>query len=336
MAFVGRRGQLRRHGVTGIGILQNTVDAGIRTLVTALYPGIFGDVDDFHVYKFQSDVIAVGLDIYCVLRPKAAQVYASGQGLIAGLDDDGLGIVVVVSTAMAGLTVRALHDKSLGQAGSGSVDNGVVMEVLLHCKRTEFVPCVRLVQMLFDVDHFLGVGTFDIEGGVVPAVFLTLEEEKHFSEEKMVEALYVAAGIGGVIANRAFLAGAAGGCQAEIGSASAMAAGGVAYLMGGDAEQISHAAALALKNLLGLACDPVAGLVEVPCVKRNVMGAVNAMTSSDMVMAGITSKIPPDEVIDAMRAIGRSMSEDIRETGKGGLAGTPTGVAIRERMAGTL
>ena len=172
--------------------------------------------------------------------------------------------------------------------------------------------------------------------GVVPAVFLTLEEEKHFSEEKMVEALYVAAGIGGVIANRAFLAGAAGGCQAEIGSASAMAAGGVTYLMGGDAVQISHAAALALKNLLGLACDPVAGLVEVPCVKRNVMGAVNAMTSSDMVMAGITSKIPPDEVIDAMRAIGRSMSEDIRETGKGGLAGTPTGVAIRERMAGTL
>ena len=89
-------------------------------------------------------------------------------------------------------------------------------------------------------------------------------------------------------------------------------------------------------RVLGLACDPVAGLVEVPCVKRNVMGAVNAMTSSDMVMAGITSKIPPDEVIDAMRAIGRSMSEDIRETGKGGLAGTPTGVAIRERMAGTL
>lgn len=170
--------------------------------------------------------------------------------------------------------------------------------------------------------------------GVVPAVFLTLQEEKHFPEDKMVEALFVAAGIGGVIASRAFLAGAAGGCQAEIGSASAMAAGGVAFLMGGDGEQISHAAALALKNLLGLACDPVAGLVEVPCVKRNVMGAVNALTSADMVMAGIRSKIPPDEVIDAMRAIGKSMSEDIRETGKGGLAGTPTGVAIRERISG--
>ncbi len=172
--------------------------------------------------------------------------------------------------------------------------------------------------------------------GVVPAVFLTLQEEKGYTEDQMVEALYVAAGIGGVIASRAFLAGAAGGCQAEIGSASAMAAGGVAYLMGGNAEQIANAAALALKNLLGLACDPVAGLVEVPCVKRNVMGAVNALTSADITMAGISSKIPPDEVIDAMRSIGRNMNEDIRETGKGGLAGTPTGVEIRERMAGSL
>ena len=172
--------------------------------------------------------------------------------------------------------------------------------------------------------------------GVVPAVFLSVQEERGFSEECMVEALYVAAGIGGVIANRAFLAGAAGGCQAEIGSASAMAAGGVTYLLGGGADEIANAAALALKNLLGLACDPVAGLVEVPCVKRNVMGAVNAMTSADMTMAGIFSKIPPDEVIDAMRSIGRSMNEYIRETGKGGLAGTPTGVEIRDRMAGTL
>lgn len=169
--------------------------------------------------------------------------------------------------------------------------------------------------------------------GVVPAVFLTLQEERGYREEQMVEALYVAAGIGGVIASRAFLAGAAGGCQAEIGSASAMAAGGVVHLLGGSAREIANAAALALKNLLGLACDPVAGLVEVPCVKRNVMGAVNAMTSADMTMAGIFSRIPPDEVIDAMRSIGRSMHEDIRETGKGGLAGTPTGVEIRERMA---
>ena len=169
--------------------------------------------------------------------------------------------------------------------------------------------------------------------GVVPAVFLTMQEEKHFSEDKMVEALYVAAGIGGVIASRAFLSGAAGGCQAEIGSASAMAAGGLTYLMGGNAEEISNASALALKNLLGLACDPVAGLVEVPCVKRNVIGAVNALTAADMTMAGIFSRIPPDEVIDAMRSVGRNMPEDIRETGKGGLAGTPTGIEISERMS---
>ena len=169
--------------------------------------------------------------------------------------------------------------------------------------------------------------------GVVAAVFLGIQEREQVSEEKMTEALYVAAGIGGVIASRAFLSGAAGGCQAEIGSASAMAAGGLVYLLGGDAEGIANAAALALKNLLGLACDPVAGLVEVPCVKRNVMGAVNAITSAELTMAGIRSKIPPDEVIDAMRSIGRGMSEEIRETGKGGLAGTQTGIHYRETMS---
>lgn len=168
--------------------------------------------------------------------------------------------------------------------------------------------------------------------GVIPAVFISVQEERGFTDEQMTEALFVAAGIGGVIAHRAFLAGAAGGCQAEIGSASAMAAGAIAYLMGSDASGIAHAAAIALKNLLGLVCDPVAGLVEVPCVKRNVIGAVNAMTSCDMVLAGMGSKIPPDEVIDAMRAVGRNMPENVRETGTGGLAATPTGVEMRERI----
>ena len=168
--------------------------------------------------------------------------------------------------------------------------------------------------------------------GVIPAVFITVQEEMEYTDEQMTEALFVAAGIGGVIAHRAFLAGAAGGCQAEIGSASSMAAGAICYLQGGDATQIAHAAAIAMKNLLGLACDPVAGLVEVPCVKRNVIGAVNAMTSCDMVLAGMSSKIPPDEVFDAMRAVGRSMPENVRETGTGGLAATPTGVAMREKI----
>ncbi len=168
--------------------------------------------------------------------------------------------------------------------------------------------------------------------GVLPAVFLSLEEEKKYPVEEMVKALYVSAGIGGIIAQRASVSGAAGGCQAEIGAASAMAAGGVAFLMGGNAEAISHAAAMAMKNLLGLACDPVAGLVEVPCVKRNVIGAVNALTAADLAGAGIRSRIPPDEVFDAMRNVGRMLPEDLKETGKGGLAATPTGIAFRDNL----
>lgn len=164
--------------------------------------------------------------------------------------------------------------------------------------------------------------------GVLPAVLLTYQETYHVTDEKMTEALYVAAGIGGVIGTRASLSGAQGGCQAEIGSASAMAAGALVYLDGGSSEEIVHAAALALKGLLGLACDPVAGLVEVPCVKRNVIGSVNAVTSADMARAGIVSRIPPDEVIDAMRSIGSHMPAEIRETGAGGLAATKTGQKI--------
>ena len=161
--------------------------------------------------------------------------------------------------------------------------------------------------------------------GVVPAVLLSLQERFAYSDEEMTKALLVAAGIGGVIASRAFIAGAAGGCQAEIGSASAMAAGAAAFLQGGDSDTICHAAAMALKNLLGLACDPVGGLVEVPCVKRNVIGALSALSATDMALAGVRSKIPPDEVIDAMRSIGVAMPSCIKETGKGGLAMTPEG-----------
>ncbi|MFN2927408.1 L-serine ammonia-lyase, iron-sulfur-dependent, subunit alpha [Lachnospiraceae bacterium YH-ros2228] len=170
--------------------------------------------------------------------------------------------------------------------------------------------------------------------GVMPAVLLTLQEKYGYSDEKMAEALFVAGGIGGVIASRASLSGAEGGCQAEIGAASAMTAGAAVYLQGGSDRQIANAAALALKSLLGLSCDPVAGLVEVPCVKRNVIGAVNALTACDMTLAGIESKIPPDEVFDAMGSIGRNMDESIRETGTGGLAGTPTGRKIRSMMRG--
>lgn len=168
--------------------------------------------------------------------------------------------------------------------------------------------------------------------GVVPAVLLPLCEREHYTQHELLEALYVASGIGAVIASRASISGAAGGCQAEIGTASAMAAGALVSLRGGTNEQIGHAVAMALKNLMGLVCDPVAGLVEVPCVKRNVIGAVNAISAADMALAGIESRIPVDEVIDAMGEVGRRMPVEFRETALGGLAATPTGKAVKERM----
>ena len=164
--------------------------------------------------------------------------------------------------------------------------------------------------------------------GVIPAVFLTAQEKMGYTDDKMAEALYISAGVGAVIAENASIAGAAGGCQAEIGSASAMAAAGFTWLQGGSAEMAAHASAMALKNMLGLACDPVCGLVEIPCVKRNVSGAVNAVTSSQMALAGIKSAIPVDEVIDAMRRIGNELPLSLRETAQGGLATTKTAKEI--------
>lgn len=169
--------------------------------------------------------------------------------------------------------------------------------------------------------------------GVIPAVLLSYAAKCKTSEEEMVKALYVAAGIGEVIATSASISGAEGGCQAEIGSASAMAAGALTYLEGGDNEQIVHAAALALKNMLGLTCDPVGGLVEVPCIKRNVSGAVNAAVSSQMAMAGIQSAIAPDEVIDSMRRIGRLLPACLKETSQEGLAITPSAQHIAKKLA---
>lgn len=166
--------------------------------------------------------------------------------------------------------------------------------------------------------------------GVMPAVLIPLQARDGLEDQKMVEALFVAAGFGQVIATRASISGAEGGCQAEVGSASGMAAAALVYLMDGTPEQMAHACTLALANTLGLVCDPVGGLVEVPCISRNVMGAANALTCAEMALAGVESVIPCDEVIDAMRAVGEVLPDALRETGTGGLAATPTGRRLAE------
>ncbi len=168
--------------------------------------------------------------------------------------------------------------------------------------------------------------------GIVPAVMMAAAEELDITRDTCVNALFTAAGIGAVVARNASVAGAVGGCQAECGTAAAMGAAAVAEMAGGSNDEIMQAFALCMKNTLGLACDPVAGLVEVPCVKRNACYAVLAITAAEMALAGIKSVIPPDEVVEAMAEIGRLMPVALKETSDGGLAKTPTGRAIAERL----
>ncbi|MFJ7677700.1 L-serine ammonia-lyase, iron-sulfur-dependent, subunit alpha [Peribacillus sp. NPDC097198] len=170
--------------------------------------------------------------------------------------------------------------------------------------------------------------------GVVPGTLFALQNKLKPNREQKIEFLFTAGAFGFVVANNASISGAAGGCQAEVGSASGMAAAAIVEMAGGTPSQSAHAMAITLKNMLGLVCDPVAGLVEVPCVKRNAMGAANAMVAADMALAGITSRIPCDEVIDAMYKIGQAMPSALRETAQGGLAATPTGRKLEAKIFG--
>ena len=170
--------------------------------------------------------------------------------------------------------------------------------------------------------------------GVVPGVLFAIRYRFNPSPKEMLNFLLTAGAFGFVIANNASISGAAGGCQAEVGAAAAMAAAATVEMAGGTPQQSAEAFAICMKNMLGLVCDPVAGLVEVPCVKRNAAGASNAIVSADMALAGVSSRIPTDEVIDAMYRIGKTMPSALRETGRGGLAGTPTGQRLKQKIFG--
>ncbi|GBG95403.1 L-serine dehydratase alpha subunit [Ligilactobacillus salitolerans] len=171
--------------------------------------------------------------------------------------------------------------------------------------------------------------------GTLPGVLFSLEKKMNLTDDEEVDFLLCASAFGLIIANNAMIAGALGGCQAEVGSASAMAAAAAVAAKGGSASQSAEAFAFAMSNLLGLVCDPVAGLVEIPCVSRNVVGSVNALAAADMALAGLKSKIPADEVIMAMKDVAKRMPRELRETGLGGLAGTPTGQQIKVKIYGT-
>lgn len=170
--------------------------------------------------------------------------------------------------------------------------------------------------------------------GILPAAIMAGAQKNGNTDDEIIDALFTAAGIGMVIDQNASISGAEGGCQAECGSAAAMAAGALVVLRGGDVEAVCHAVALALKNMLGLVCDPVAGLVEVPCVKRNGFAAVQAMLAADMSLAGIKSVIPVDEVITAMKEVGQALPKSLKETSEGGLAVTTTAKAIEQKLYG--
>lgn len=170
--------------------------------------------------------------------------------------------------------------------------------------------------------------------GCVPGTLFAVKNQLNPTREQMIRFLFTAGAFGFVVANNAFISGAAGGCQAEVGSAGAMAAAATVEMAGGTAQQSAEAFAITLKNMLGLVCDPVAGLVEVPCVKRNALGSSQAIVSADLALAGVTSRIPADEVIGAMYRIGRQMPPSLRETGEGGLADTPTGRLLKEKIFG--
>ncbi|PRR75721.1 L-serine ammonia-lyase, iron-sulfur-dependent, subunit alpha [Clostridium thermopalmarium] len=170
--------------------------------------------------------------------------------------------------------------------------------------------------------------------GIVPAVIISAGEKLGKSEDDLVKALLTVSGIGMLIAKNATVSGAEGGCQAECGSAAAMASGAVVEMMGGTVEQALDAGAIVIKNILGLVCDPVAGLVEVPCAKRNVAGTVSALTTADLVMSGVKSMIPFDEAVWAMYRVGKQLPCELRETAQGGLAITPTGIKLKEQVFG--
>ena len=222
----------------------------------------------------------------------------------------------------------------------GGLSGGEAMRLYQHGKRNPFSgfnACRAAAASMAVVEVNAAMGCIVAAptagaSGILPGVLIECGKDRGWTDEQLIEGLFTAGAIGMLFARNATISGADGGCQAETGVAAAMAAAALTEISGGTPMQVLDAAAMTIKNVLGLICDPVAGLVECPCIKRNALGAVNAMISADMALAGITSLIPFDEVVSTMLVVGYDMRREYRETAKGGLAITPTAKAVAERV----
>ncbi len=236
---------------------------------------------------------------------------------------------------MKGAVEQGLHDDTPSPSGMTGGRSGRLMRSTSGLLGPDFTGMLARAIATLEVNAHMGLivaAPTAGAAGVVPAVLLTLQGRRGWSEDRLVDGLLVAGGVGAVIAQRASISGAGGGCQAETGSAAAMAAATVTYLEGGTPEQVSEAIALTLQGMLGLICDPVAGLVEIPCAYRNATAAVHAIAGAEMALAGLDFPIDVDEVIDVMGEVGRGMDVRFRETALGGLAATASGRRIAEQV----
>lgn len=232
------------------------------------------------------------------------------ESILSGLDPN------IRSTS--GLTGGGAHKLKT------SIDNGIVPSDLIHKSMVKALAASEYNACMGRIVAAPTAGSC----GIIPAVLVTAMEDYAFNEADVVKALFTASGIGMVIAKKASISGAEGGCMAECGSASAMAAAALVELLGGSPQIVSNAVAIALENNMGLVCDPIAGLVEIPCVIRNASGASNAIVSAHLALAGLDVLAPADEVIGAMDEVGRGMPGSLKETADGGIAATPTAQKI--------
>lgn len=269
-------------------------------------------------------------------RAALAREIEDGGGDAAGVFERMSQTLTVMEEAVAqGLAETTLSRSGLtgGQAATLHASTPRILDGRMH---EAIASAIAVAEVNARMGRVVAAPTGGASG-VLPAVLVTTAHSMGVSRDAAVHALMAAAAVGGVIAARATLSGAAGGCQAEIGSAAAMGAVAAVELAGGTPEQAGHAAAFALQGLLGLVCDPVGGLVEIPCVARNATGIAIALSSAEMALAGLRFPIPLDEVIDAMGHVGRSIPPSLRETARGGLAATPTGRTLggtdRESLA---